>query len=300
MSGSGHQPDKLTDKLMSEIRSTLAMLRKEVRQHAVDFEIGGSLTVFSTGFRCKSVAVALEKPAAPVYLCRTLVDFARSHAVEVFNAKTPRISENVGSLASLKTATGQVPVFDGPFLPVHGVSFGNMVLQAPVQVPIPEPSTPPAHGVSTAGPQKPRKVFLIPPIRFKATQKARKLGSIRVKNHPAPKNLMVLPMIKAPIPLHRFDSQTRSRFRHALSEKAGCPAAKIQLNQVYDRITMSTLKSLTQDERGMLICHPKPDAVGKDRQLTRLSANAYLVAGQVLDTRQQVSALVPMSTEEAS
>lgn len=298
MSGSGHPPEKLSGKLMNEIRSILAMLRKEVRHHGVDFEIQGHLTVFSAGFHCDSVSVALEELTAPVYHCQTLVNFGSSRPINLFSTKTPKVSGNMGSLANLETTVHQAPVFEGIGLPVYGVGFGNLAVQPPMQVSIPEAPAVSVHEVSTTGPAKPRKVFLIPRVRFKATQKPRKLGHIRAKSHSASQELLTLPILKYPIPPHRFNSQTRSRFRQALAEKAGCPPAKIQINRVYDRITMSAFQSLAQDERGILVCYLKPEAVGTHRKQPPVSTSSYLVAGQVLNTRQQISVLVPMYTEE--
>jgi hypothetical protein len=294
MSGSGHQPESLTEKLLHEIRAAFSMIQKDFRQFKVDFRLDSNLTIFSSGFYCQASAMPLGISRASSYSGFTsLTGSGVSLALPLIHEAVA--SQEAGGCA-FDVPVWETPVYHELKVPLYRVSFASMKVRKTRGVAITNYDAR-MFQWDTPWSQAPR-TRLIPPVRFKTSHSSHQISTLRGRTQSCPKPLFGLPIIKVPIPLHRFSPETKAQFRKALAEKTGTHPSKMLITLVYDRITMSIFKSISQDERGVLVCYPKPEALGQTRRLGTASGTCYLVFGQRLDTKETVNALVPVDAAE--
>lgn len=91
-----------------------------------------------------------------------------------------------------------------------------------------------------------------------------------------------LPILRKPIPPHRFSKENRAQFRELLGEKSKLPLVDIKIIGVYDRIFLGMYQSISQTEDGSLLCVPK--AKTELQLLEREPVSVYLVVGQSIKT----------------
>ncbi|MDX2085876.1 MAG: hypothetical protein SFZ03_10875 [Candidatus Melainabacteria bacterium] len=92
----------------------------------------------------------------------------------------------------------------------------------------------------------------------------RLFGRIRALVRPVPARFDQLPLLRRPLPLHRFGARQKIRFQQALAQKAQRPVDHIRLLWVYDRVIPALYQSIVVDAQGGLWCHPS------ERYLVRL------------------------------
>lgn len=118
-----------------------------------------------------------------------------------------------------------------------------------------------------------------------------KLGKTTAHRFSQYKN--ALPILRKPIPPHRFSSENRTLFRELLAQKAKLPVFDIQLIGVYDRIYLGLYQSLSQSDDGTLYCVPKSQT---DLQTSKAPLiPVYLIMGKSTQNAGQVfQTIMPM------
>lgn len=130
---------------------------------------------------------------------------------------------------------------------------------------------------------------------FKVITKPIEMSQLRYTSHfkSQVERLKSIPMLRDPIPAHRFSTEQRAVFRTRLAEQ--CPEeGSILLRYVYDRVSQGVFEQLKPESDGVLLCVYKQDK----RLLDLHQVNTQLgmvVVGQHMVTRQTVTAFVSVS-----
>lgn len=306
MPGSGRSGDSLGNnigaKIWGELRSAFALLRRDLKQHSIDLVIPGSehLTVYQSQFNCQTHHVYFGRMNIPVRDGLHRADEKPLQATIAGGATLLTDHQiNVHQTAcDWQAVIAYESIFRDMQLAHHHVSFENITHTIPHPMAIPQISD--NFKISQLKPEKLQQVdvFEIPPVRFTTKKQVQEIPKPRIRTSTVPRKLFSLPSRKHPLPLHRFPSEVKEHFRRALARKVGIPPANILVKAVYDRMNPALYKNINQEEREILLCHPKEELVGRnrDRELMR-RANvpaSYLIFGLRLDTKQAISALVPM------
>lgn len=105
--------------------------------------------------------------------------------------------------------------------------------------------------------------------------------------------LKPIPVLREPIPAHRFSTGQRDVFRKKLAEQCS-EEGGILLRYVYDRIPQGAFQQLLPQGDGYLKC-----VFNQQQSLNKLSSlsteEGYVVVGQHMSTRQTVTAFVAAS-----
>ncbi len=300
MSGSRNQRRTIKDKVLDEIRSAFSLVKKDFRQFPVDFAIEPELTVVSTKFYCETETLPFQSPPL-----KTVQAFGPIQASQTPTVSCPLITKATVApdkqvASQWSTPVHQVSVYDNPELFLHQVSFEKMTAQTE---PILELNT-----LETTAQTLPmetipaldskRGVRKISLTQMKTTQKTHRFAKLKGTARPFSRAIYSLPFVRQAIPSHRFASATRKEFRQALAEKAETETSNVLINRIYDRVNASQFESISQDERGLLVCVPKPEYLGKNRDTTLPSETSFLVMGQKLDTKENISVLVPVENSQ--
>lgn len=303
MPGSWNHPDRarqIGQRIHDEVRSALQLLFRQVNQHAIPIRLDTPWTSYLTAIPGHVVPVPLQPPDFAVSSDPVRILRERQPAVTLLNLPqtailapdSPCHFEPVSTqepVFSAETAVSQTVPLDNlrqppacgqwPVLPLLGRETGQAI-----------PAIHPPHAI-----QAPIETWTAHahPLRQERFQQPHTHHSAR---------FYALPVRKAAIPPHRFPLAQREKFRQALAEKAQTTPKNIQLRIVYERMDMSLYSALQQDEQGFLLCTPRAELLGKNRNhpgsrklLTQhaLGSNTYLVFGTRLDTREDIRALVP-------
>lgn len=303
MSGNGNHDDQrsnpLGGKLKDELRSALRLLFKNVDQHAAELTFSPCTTVFLTDIPAEATPVALNAPSVmvsddPVQL---LANWELPHR------DLPLLEEAI--LASdapchIEPALCHEPVFEEMAFESTGISFANMAPDQSAEWPV-TPCTTEALGQPIEAFPKPASIPVSATLsgNLKSHSVRASLSNVPTRQQA---RFYALPIRKASIPPHRFTLAQRERFRQALAEKAGTHPANVQLKVVFGRMHMALYNSIQPDEQGNLLCIPKGELLGRNRELQSakalLSATAsdmtYLAIGTRLDTKADIRALVPV------
>jgi hypothetical protein len=285
--------DPLTDKILEEIRSTFALVFKNLRQTRVDVSLRAPVTIFNMVFPCQvfSLSLKFEAPRLhnPLFLKKNL----RLQAVS-FLEKGCEIRHHP---CQWQPTLLQMPALSQASQAWHQVTFENIArpkLQEKKATPFPK------NQQKMVIPPKPSlKVLQLQTVKDTLSAKRLDLKTFTPKAKLTPSRLYCLPIHKAPVPLHRFSAEMKERFKKALAEKAKTTPANIQIKIVYDRMEMTQFGAMVQDTRGNLICTPKSELVGKNHLRSVAPHRAsqpqlvYLVFGTRLDTQESLRALVP-------
>lgn len=299
MSGSR---DHFPEKLKRELQSTLMLLMKSLGHHAVDLTLPVTLTIFQIALSAKSYTAPVRVRPPESYTTQPL---KRSIEVQIGALDLEAHLVEGGACAFDVVTHAERPLNElQPAL--HAVGFASMVARASRKLVIDaiEPARVMAEPVSMklsdeAAQARATSIQPIPAVSRRIA-----LEEVYQRSRPIPSPLFGLPLRKIPVPPHRFSVALKERFKRTLAEKNKTHAANIQLNIIFDKMDMSLFASISQDEYGHLLCHPKPEHLGKNapNAKTRFEgAPAYLVFGTRLDTGESVKALVPIissSSEE--
>ena len=189
----------------------------------------------------------------------------------------------------------KAPVFQPEDIVVGAVSFETMAHRVSVNVPIQQWQ---AFGREVTIPRYQTMARSIEPKRFqfqKIRLQGQQAGVLKTRVKDMPSSMWRLPFYKNAIPAHRFDRETKERFRSTLAKKAQTVPANIQIRLVFDRMNMTLFENMEQDKQGKLMCHPKSRYIGKNWARYHHEADRqpmYLVFGAVMNTGKSVSALV--------
>jgi hypothetical protein len=125
--------------------------------------------------------------------------------------------------------------------------------------------------------------------------------------------LKQLPLLKRPVPLHRFSAEKQWHFSVALATQAKVSVDKVQLKTVYPPLSNLDFETLQETGWGLL-CTPKKDnpvsgliSAGKSQKKTQLKGAGglatdknplfYIVIGVRLDTREPITTTVAFSVQ---
>ncbi len=293
MSGSRNQGRTITEKLLDEIRSTFALVKKDFRQFPVDFVIDSELTIFSADFYCDTHT--MDYRLSPFGIGQ---NFEPVEGIEVSVAscallEKASVADNEQVALDWQPPVFQVPVFDQPDLFLHGVSFNNIEAVEGSGVRLESFETNPrALPVPKHPETQAREIEL---SQLKTSQKTRHFDALKGRAQPFSKAMYGLPFIRKALPSHRFSAESRQVFRQALAEKVKTTPSNVLINRIYDRVNRSQFQSISQDERGQLVCVPKLNYVGQKRKTEFSQTTAFLIMGQKLDTKENISVLVPVA-----
>lgn len=304
MFGSGHHgnhPDRrpLGEALKEEVLSTLRLLFKSVGHHPVELALPMSFTAYETSIACETTRVSLEAPPPEVSLDPVQALRRQASTATLSLISEARLAEDTP--CQLEPVLCHEPVLDEMTLDSTLITFENVTQVRQESWPV-EVTAASAQGITPESFPAPRTGQLQDTVfRTSAKNLSDTLPRVRTQNNP---RFYALPIKKVPIPPHRFPAEVREQFRKALAEKGKTNPANIQLKIVFERMDMSIFSTLQQDEQGNLLCTPKNELLGRNREtqsaqnLLRHQAvgGAYLVFGFRLDTKEDLRALVPAST----
>ncbi|MEB3286721.1 MAG: hypothetical protein VKJ04_04400 [Vampirovibrionales bacterium] len=299
MSGSG---DHLSGKLMQELRSAFALIFKNLGTDGVDLGIRVDTVIYPCLKQGRTQELKLQTFSSPRLrnaLSENNFSDCKIERVPLYEQDAPLCAIPCSWQATLvsepiladATATLCSVDFDNIRHPadfewqISSPAFSKNRAASPVMnLPVPVSSTK-SLSVNLPKLEGPKGLHDLP---VQITNK---------KSHTFPSRLWQLPFIKRPLPPHRFSSEIKNRMRQALAEKAGVNPASVQIQVIFDRINLGLFASIDQDEKGNLICHPKPDVLHQPEK-ARHFPSAYLVFGIRMDTKETLKALVPMQDQE--
>lgn len=285
------------DQLMHELKSSLALLSKNAKQHSVDFDIAPDFTIYTTNIQCHWQAVELSvTPPTTQTVGNTIIDIP----IQLLDllSETPTLHAEA---CHFQATVIDEPVFDQTACALHEITFDGIhsINRTPAKTLPCETIALPKNTASWPVEENKPYVFNADLPRFKLSFKPKQWPIPTLKSNwlTIPSKFWTLPFRRTAIPPHRFTPEQKAVFRKALAEKANVPQANIQLQVIFDRINMGLFATIEQDEKGNLVCYPKPDYVGKN--LSRAAANtatlntsAYLVLGTRMDTKEALRTLV--------
>lgn len=281
------------DKAAHELSSTLALMRRQVACRALNVRLQGDLVYVSPFLRAHSHALELARWTR-LRLGTVATQWAHVRVLRsVLAGERPAVIRG-DQTCSMRLEVGHMPLL-GSSAPL-GITLAAhkppVVLRWPVAL-LPT-RTRPMRCPALARPP----VGRIQPVRFKTRQATRKIQPLKGTSRAFPAVYLRLPILKSPIPAFRFSAEWKDRFRRALADKAATAPANILLSAVYSGLNRRAFASVSADDRGLLSCVPRAEAVGKRRALSEMGETCYLAVGQRMDTRARLSALV--SAEAAS
>jgi hypothetical protein len=195
------------------------------------------------------------------------------------------------------------PVYDELTFESQGISFENLGTPSCKRWPIQAMQTQSLKKTLDKIPSPITRATMSGPITTKSRSAMDKLSRTAVKSD---SRFYALPIRKTAIPPHRFSLSVREQFRKALAEKAKTYPANVQLKVVFERMHMALYASIQPDELGHFLCVPKSELLGRNREAAASQAilnhhasagNAtYLVVGIRLDNKEDIRALVPVSS----
>ncbi len=290
--GEINRPAGLGGKLRAELEAALKLLFREVACHPANLALECPWTAFAMTVPCDINPVPLESPPPqisddPVTALRQQTQAGRLALL------LPEATVAAGGSCNLEPAFVNAPMFETQTAAIGEVRLGKVTARCapwPAEPIRPRPARAWAIPRQNAG-----RVEGLSPGHMKAG--VRQINAQFGKKGVQSTNRFHLMAIrKSPIPPHRFTPDQRDRFRRALADKGQTLPANVQLKMVYARMDMTLYSSMQQDEHGVLLCVPKPEAVGKQARGGGRAPLAYLVFGNRLDNQQGLRALVPIET----
>jgi hypothetical protein len=300
MRGSWNQPDgdnrPLSEKIKSEVDSAFRLLFKNVSQYAVPTDLAGNMVVYVTDMYCETVQVPLDS-ATPVISSDPVSVMAQNsiiQSLELLPAEAP-LSESYP--CDMEPTLCHEPVLETMELSWAEVTFENMQT--------PESHEWPLAALETGANSMTAECFSSPATKPLKSQDFKTavhnltddMPPFQTVNDP---RFYGLPIKKSPIQPHRFSPFAKEIFRKALAEKANTHPNNVQLRIVFERMDMTLFSGIQQDEQGNLLCTPKNELIGRNRNLHKNAVGAsntmYLVYGFRLDNKEDIRALVPASS----
>ncbi|MBK8189574.1 MAG: hypothetical protein IPK79_03910 [Vampirovibrionales bacterium] len=283
--------DNMFDKAAHELKSTLALLMRQVVCREADVALACDLTYVDPQLRTQTIAASPDRITRP----RTGSVETQWPAIEAKRAALagdrPATIRGDGA-CEMEVAACAISLFDRFRPGSWAVDFEPMKRRRAIRIAIVAPRAQTARWQCSI--VRTPATGLIRPIRFKTAHASRKIPPLKGKSRPFPATYLQLPIKKNPIPVFRFAPEQKERFRRALAEKAGTVPANILLNVVYYGLNRMAFASVNADNRGVLHCAPRPEAVGRRRSLSDMGETCYLAVGQRMDTKARVTALSPM------
>jgi hypothetical protein len=278
--------------LKEELLSALRLLFKHVAQHPVDLAMPGHMTAYLTDIPATVHAVPLETPAIRVSE-DPIQSLQRETQVRTLSL-LPEARLADAAPCTFEPVASHEPVFSNMQFETSGISFENMALRKSKSLPI-EKLQAKSFQKKTEKPALPGvEQISVGKFKTKDFSILEHVPKIRTMNTP---RFYGLPIKKSPIPPHRFPADLRERFRQMLAEKAGTRTNNVQLKIVFEPMDMNLYASIQQDDHGNLLCTPRNELLGKNREHGKSPSaeggSAYLVYGFRLDTREDIRVLVP-------
>lgn len=298
MHRSGNQPDEqrsLGEAIKSEVNSALQLFFKNVEQHSIDTTLPVSMVAYVTEIPCQPINISLDVEEVAV----------SSDPISILKERTARGIHQLDLIPSeallaentpceMTPALCHEPVIEPLTIQFHDIGFENMEPSESLECPI-EVFSCEQFGQVIEAFTKPETASIQTP-RWKVDTQGLLEAMPKFKSINDPR-FYALPIKKAPIPPHRFSTEVKAVFRKALAEKAKTHANNVQLRVIYERMNMMFFASIQQDEQGNLLCTPKNELIGKNKNTHKIAPNSlgntYLVYGFRLDTKEDVRALVP-------
>lgn len=294
MSGSG---DHFSDKLMRELRTAFALISKSLQTDGIDTELSVQSVIYPTQLPAKNFDVPCE------WDTEVTVSNGLSRPRQYYCDSLPLLSpqaELVYQSCQWEAVLVSEPVFSQTDAVLQNVTFENITKPYSADIDIP-PVKLQDTIFSIPIPASKTVVYNAPMQKMQKLKETHNLDVTLFKRRTRnfPMECWQLPLLKAPLPPHRFSAEQKAKFRKALSDKAygensNMPQSNLQLQAVYDRINLALFASIEQDERGYLKCFPKPEILHNAEAFTRNMPNTYLVMGTRVDTREVIKVLVPM------
>ena len=286
MSGSWDQSSR---KLIDEIKTTLRLHFKHLKTFPLEARLWGpsvteipvlSSEIYGGQFFLQNVetqelpmAVACDILPMPMHFAFSLISMPSLPQASVV-AQIPILEEQTTAQAIPMLSTLQIKILE-VLSPVIQAIQSHTLPQASFMI------------------SKTRKTFELQNSRF---QMPIILMSpiLKAKLFRLSQRQLAFPIIKTPIPPHRFSQEKRQQFREILAKKFRIPQQDIKLIHAYDRLFLSLYQSLSPQKDGTLECIPKFPV---NAQAPMVSA--YLVLAQSLkNPEQQFQALVPMKDDQ--
>lgn len=305
MLGSWHYPDgrdkrPLGYKIKAELESTLRLLFKNVPQYDVPVALDGRMTVYLTDLDCETVNVSLDSPEVAVSF-DPIAALKSEQKVLSKDLLPQRAVLSDACPCDFEPALCHEPVLDEVMPEWQLVTFENVVLTQAKGFPVEGMETRSmSQGVTAFA--KPGTKAIEPEVLKTRTQGLQDaLSPSGTRNDP---RFYALPIKKPPIQPNRFPTKIKAIFRKVLADKTNTHPNNIQLRVVFERMDMTLFANIQQDEHGNLLCTPRNELIGRNQDKKQRkdprSSNLYLVYGFRLDNKEDIRALVPISSQAFS